>query len=185
MASILGKIKQRIGRLTGKMNQQQEAITFAEAGEPEHAQQLFQEQPEAQQPAKLLVVGRESSFSGEIIDYALEMSQRMSYGIIALNTAPLSCDTFKLFSSSRDELCKKFKSLSEENVGIFQQAAAEKGISFQHVIMYCETDEALEAVSKEFGEISFVVSESEEERVEDGTEDGEKLRRELVVYSIV
>lgn len=183
--SVVGKIKQMIGMQTCKMDQDQEAITLAEAGEPEHAQQLFQKQPEAQQPAKLLVVGRESSFSGEIIDYALELSERMSYEIIALNTAPLSCETFKLFSSSRNEVCKEFKSLSEENVAIFQQAAAEKGIPFQHVIMYCETDEALEAVSKDFGEISFVVSESEEERVESRTEDGERLQRELVVYSIV
>ncbi len=185
MAGILGKIKQRIGRLTGKMDQQQEAITFAEAGEPEHAQQLFQEQPEAQQPAKLLVVGRESSFSREIIDYALEMSLRMSYGIIALSTAPLSCDTFKLFSSSRDELCKEFKSLSEENTGIFQQAAAEKGIPFQHVIMYCETDEALDAVCKEYGDVTLVISESEEQQFEGRIEEGEGVRRELVVYSIV
>ncbi len=185
MAGILGKIKQRIGRLTGKMDRQQEAITFAETGELEHARELFHEQPGKESAAKLLVVGREGSFSREIIDYALEMAQRMCYEIIALNTAPLSCETFKLFSSSRDEVCREFKSLSEENAGIFQQAAAEKGIPFQHVIMYCETDEALDAVCKEYGDVTLVISESEEQQFEGRIEEGEGVRRELFVYSIV
>ncbi len=185
MAGIFGKVKQRIRRLTGKMGQYQEAITFAEAEQPEHARELFQEQSEIEAPAKLLVMGRESRFSREIIDYALEMSQRMTYEIIALNTAPLSCETFKLFSSSHNEVCKEFKSISEENAREFQQAAARNGIPFQHVIMYCEIDEALGAISRDFGEVAFVVSESEEQQVESRIEDGERLQRKLVVYSTV
>jgi cytidylate kinase len=82
-------------------------------------------------------------------------------------------------------VCREFKSLSEENAGIFQQAAAEKGIPFQHVIMYCETDEALDAVCKEYGDVTLVISESEEQQFEGRIEEGEGVRRELFVYSIV
>ena len=84
MAGIFGRIKERVHRLTGKMDQYQEAITFAEAGEPGYARELIQEEKVKEEPTKLLVVGRESSFSKEIIDYALEMAQRMSFEIIAL-----------------------------------------------------------------------------------------------------
>ena len=186
MAGIFGRIKERVHRLTGKMDQYQEAITFAEAGETEYVRELIQEERVVkEEPTKLLVVGRESNFSKEIMDYALEMAQRMSFEIIALNTAPLSCETFKLFSSSRNEICKEFKSLSEENARSFQELASERGITFEHAIMYSENDEAIESVRKEFGEVAFVVSESEEEQGESRIEGGERLRRELFVYSMV
>jgi hypothetical protein len=155
MAGIVGKVKQRILKLSGKMDQYQEAITFAEAGESEHARELLQEQPETTETAKLLVVGQESSFSQDMIDYALEMAERMSYEIVALNTAPLSCDTFKLFSSSRDQLCMDFKELSTKNADFFQKEAARAGIDFTHVIKFSEVDEAIEAVCKELGELGI------------------------------
>lgn len=185
MAGIFGRIKERVHRLTGKMDQYQEAITFAEAGESGYARELIQEEKVKEEPTKLLVVGREGSFSKEIIDYALEMAQRMSFEIIALNTAPLSCETFKLFSSSRNDICKEFKSLSEKNATSFRELATERGITFEHAIMYSETDEAIESVRKEFGEVAFVVSESEGEQAESRIEEGERLRRELFVYSMV
>ncbi|MBU0769481.1 MAG: hypothetical protein KJ687_10355, partial [Proteobacteria bacterium] len=105
MAGIFGRIKQKLSRAGNKMEKYQEAITFAQAGESEYAMEtMAEERREEQTPTKLLVMGRESTFSKEIIDYSLEMAQRMSYNILALNTAPLSCETFKLFSSSRNQV---------------------------------------------------------------------------------
>jgi len=185
MAGIFGRIKQKLSRTGEKMDKYQEAITFAEAGETEYAMETMAEQREEQVPSKLLVLGRESTFSKEIIDYALDMAQRMSYEILALNTAPLSCETFKLFSSSRNQVCEEFKSMSEKNAGLFQEAAAEKGIPFDHVIMFSEQDQALDAITKEYRDIAFVVSESVEDRVESRIEEGERLRQNLYVYSMV
>ena len=143
------------------------------------------EQKEEQAPTTLLVMGRESSFSKEIIDYALEMAQRMSYNILALNTAPLSCETFKLFSSSRNQVCEEFKSMSEKNAALFQEAAAEKGILFDHIVMFSEAEEALESITKEHSDIAFVVSETVEDRAESRIEEGERLSTNLYVYSMV
>jgi len=186
MAGIFGRIKQKLSRAGDKMEKYQEAITFAEAGESEYAMETMAEQREEQQaPTKLLVVGRESTFSKEILDYSLDMAQRMSYEILALNTAPLSCDTFKLFSNSRDQLCEEFKSLSEKNAAMFQQTAAEKGIAFDHIVMFSETEEALQEVTRDNKDIAFVVSESIEDRAESRIEEGERLRTNLYVYSIV
>ena len=185
MAGIFGRIKQKMSRAGNKMEKYQEAITFAQAGESEYAMETMAEQKEEQTATKLLVMGRESTFSKEIIDYALEMAQRMSYDILALNTAPLSCETFKLFSSSRDQVCEEFKSMSEENAALFQETAAEKGIPFDHIVMFSEPEEALEAINRENKDIAFVVSESVEDRTESRIEQGERLRQNIYVYSMV
>jgi hypothetical protein len=185
MAGIFGRIKQKLSRAGNKMDKYQEAITFAEAGESDYAMETMAEQRVEQEPTRLLVMGRESDFSKEIIDYALEMAQRMSYEILALNTAPLSCETFKLFSSSRNQVCEEFKSMSEKSAGLFQEAATEKGIPFDHVVMFSEPEEALTSINREYKDIAFVVSESVEDRGESRIEEGERLRRNLYVYSIV
>ena len=185
MAGIFGRIKQKLSRAGDKMDKYQEAITFAEAGVSDYAMETMAEQRVEQEPTRLLVMGRESDFSKEIIDYALDMAQRMTYEILALNTAPLSCETFKLFSSSRNQVCEEFKSMSEKSAGLFQEAAAEKGIPFDHVVMFSKPEEALESINREHKDIAFVVSESVEDREESRIEEGERLRRNLYVYSMV
>ena len=185
MAGIFGRIKQKLSRAGSKMDKYQEAITFAEAGESGYAMEAMAEKKVEQTPTKLLVLGRESTFSKEIIDYALEMAQRMSYDILALNTAPLSCETFKLFSSSRNQVCEEFKSMSEKNAGLFQKTASEKGIPFDHIVMFSEPEEALESITKEHKDIAFVVSETVEDRADSRIEEGERLRTNLFVYSMV
>ena len=185
MAGIFKRIKGKLSRTGDKVDKYHEAITFAEAGESEYAMETMAEKREAQTPSKLLVMGRESDFSKEIIDYSLEMAQRLSYEILALNTAPLSCETFKLFSSSRNQVCEEFTSMSKQNAGVFQAAAAEKGIPFQHIVMFSEPEEALESITREHKDIAFVVSETVEDRVESRVEEGERLRRNLYVYSMV
>jgi len=185
MAGFFGRIKQKLNKAGNTMDKYQEAITFAEAGESEYAMETMSDQKEEEAALKLLVMGRESTFSKEIIDYALEMAHRMSYEILALNTAPLSCETFKLFSSSRNQVCEEFKSLSEENAGLFQKAAAEKGIPFDHIVMFNEPEAALESITKEYRDIAFVVSESVEDRSESRIEEGERLRSNVYVYAMV
>jgi hypothetical protein len=185
MAGIFQRIKEKFSKTSSQLDKYQEAITFAEAGETEHAMAAVAEQREEQEPNMLLVMGRESTFSEKIIDYALEMAQRMSYEILALNTAPLSCETFKLFSSSRNQVCEEFKAMSEKNAAMFQKVAAEKGILFNHVVMFRDPDEALQEVTKDNKNIIFVVSESIEDRAESRIEEGERLRQNLFVYSVV
>jgi hypothetical protein len=185
MTRFIEKIRVAAKKLTGKMDQYNEAITFAEAGRQEHAQRLFQEKEVEKRPPKLLVMGRESTFSREVIDYALEMAQRMSYEILALNTAPLSCETFKIFSSSQKKLCQDFQTLAEENVKGFHEEATRMGIPFAHVVKFSEPDEALEEIKREYNDIEFVVSEAEEEQIANRTEEGIRARKEIFVYSMV
>jgi len=166
---ILGKIKQKVQKQSGKKDKPQEALRT---------------EPETEAARKLVVIGRESVFSEDIIDYALEMAERMSYEIVALNTAPLSCETFKFFSSSRNKICEDFEGLSKKNVRAFQEAAEKKGIPFTHVVKFSESYEVLKEIRNEIGEFEFVVSESEDQAAVTRPENGERAKSEIFVYSM-
>jgi hypothetical protein len=75
--------------------------------------------------------------------------------------------------------------MSEKNAGLFQEAAAEKGIPFNHIVMFSEPEEALESITKEHRNIAFVVSETVEDRGESRIQEGERLHTNLFVYSMV
>jgi hypothetical protein len=75
--------------------------------------------------------------------------------------------------------------MSEKNARLFQEAASEKGIPFDHVVMFSEPEEALASINREYEDIAFVVSESVEDRAESRIEEGERLRQNLYVYSMV
>ncbi|MGD9008017.1 MAG: hypothetical protein PVG41_08855 [Desulfobacteraceae bacterium] len=164
----------------------QEASSNGKDEKKEHARQSIADETKTEAVNRLLVVGRESVFSEEIIDYAIEMAERLSYGIIALNTAPLSCDTFRLFSSSRKQICEDFEEISRKNSIPFQEMAEKKGIPFTHVVKFSDSYEVLKEIKAEIGEFEFVVSEVEEDPEDaSAAESGEKPKREISVYSIM
>ncbi len=185
MTRIFGLLKKKATRLSKKMDRVQEAIAFAEAGEQESARKLFQEEMTEEHPGRLLVIGRESAFSRRVIDYSLEMAQRMSYEILALNTTPLSSETFKMFSSSHKQLCQDFRALAEENVREFRKEAERLGVPFAHAIKFSERDQALAEITHEFKDIEFVVSDAEQEGLVNRTEEGERPAQPVYVYSML
>ena len=185
MASMFNKLIGKVQRITGKMDQYQEAITFAEAGQPINDQSTAPEKESRQHAGKLLVVGRESIFHKEVIDYALDMAERLSYEILALNTAPLSCETFSLLPTERSKVCREFKALTEKNIQQFQQEAQKRSIPFKHVIKFSEKEQALAEISREFSDIEFVVSDTEGDRAAERATQNERPKQEIYVYSLV
>jgi len=186
MGNFVRTVTEKVRRFAGKTERYQEAVTFAEADDQDHARALFKEEPAIEEsPARLLlVVGKESAFSESIMSYALEMAERMSYEILALNTAPLSCETFKLFSSSRSKVCSEFQDLSEKNVHQFRTRAEEMGIPFSHVVKFTEQDEAVEELQREHKNVEFVVSEATQNQATDGVQDSNRPSRGVYVYSM-
>jgi hypothetical protein len=187
MAIIFKKLINRVQKITGRMDSYQEAIVFAEAGQANHAQQVIheKEKEEHRRAGKLLVVGRESIFNKEVIDYALDMAERLSYEILALNTAPLTCETFSLLPAERSKVCREFKALTEKNIKHFQLEAQKRAIPFKHVIKFSEKDQALAEITREFSDIEFVVSDTEGDRAASRAAQGERPKQEIYVYSIV
>jgi hypothetical protein len=186
MGSFFAKLMKKANKVGTSVEKYQEAVTFAEAGEQEHVKALFQaDAEEAEERAgKLLVVGREGTFSKEIIDYALDMAKRLHYEILALNTAALSGETFRLFSSSHRKLSQDFRELSEKNARTFHEEAERLGVSFAHTVKFSDRDEAIQEINKEFPNIEFVVSDSEEERPGERAEEGARATQAIYVYSM-
>jgi hypothetical protein len=185
VTGLFGKIKEKIRKRSGKTHQRQEVSADAKEGKKEDSREAIADEPKVEAARRILVVGRESVFSKEIIDYAIEMAERLSYEIVALNTAPLSCDTYKLFAASRNRICEDFENLSKKNVTTFQETAEKKGIPFTHVVKFSESYDVLKEIKVEIGEFEFVVSEIEEEGNASGREGGEKAKPEICVYSIM
>ena len=157
----------------------------AEAGQQEQTQEAIQKSPSQETGKKLVVVGKESLFSKDIIEYAVDLAARMEYDIVALNTAPLSCDTFKLFSESRDKICSDFQLLAMDSAEPFQEAAEAKGISFTHIVKYTDSNEVMSELREEIGDFEFVVSEEEPDIDEGGAANERPPRKEIFVYSVL
>lgn len=134
---------------------------------------------------RLLVMGRESAFSDEVVDYAIDMAKRMSFEIVALNSAPLPCDSFNLFSASRNKLCQEFKSKSEENAQAFRQTAEAKGVRFTHVVKFDEPEQALATVQREYGNIEFVIADAQQPAEQDRVSETNRPKSEVLVYSMI
>ena len=134
---------------------------------------------------RLVVMGNESMFSDEVVDYAIDMAQRMSYEILALNSAPLSCDSFSLFSTSRNKICQEFRSISEKNAADFSKAAEEKGIPFVHVVKFDEPEQALASLQQEYDNIEFVIADAQPQASVDNVAESSRPRSEVLVYSMI
>lgn len=175
MASLLKKLLAKRNRSNQNSHLSQKASPNQSSPESAHDIKPF---------GKLVVVGNESIFSRPLIDYAVDMAQRMSYEIVALNTAPLSCETFKLFSSSRNKVCQDFQELSEQNVRAFKEEVRQLNIPFSHVVKFCDTDQAIEELQKEIGGIDFIVSDAQAEQDIEVAMDREAPRCQVFVYAM-
>lgn len=179
----MSRLKKRTKAVAGTVEKTQEAITFAEAGHPQ-----LKDKPNVSEPAvagKLLVVGHETIFSQTVIDYALDMARRMSYEIVALNMAHLSCNAFKPFSASQKKLCDEFEQMSAEHVQRFKQAAETMGIPFVHVVKFAEPEKALEMIQKEYNPIDFVITDEQPVSLENQISETQRPSRRVYVYSMI
>ena len=128
---------------------------------------------------RLLVLGQQSEFSKDLVDYALDMAARLSYEVVALNAAGFSKQTFRSFPGARDKVCQDFLAVSEGNAESFREAAAEKGIPFSHLVKFSDADEAATEVRDQVGDIDYVICEGEEGLEEPGA------RGPIVAYTPV
>jgi DNA-binding NtrC family response regulator len=110
---------------------------------------------------RLLVLGQQSGFPKDLVDYALEMAERLSYEVVALNAAGFSQQTFRSFPGARDKVCQDFLAVSEANAVAFREEANERGIPFSHLVKFTSADEAAAEVREQVGDVDYVICESE------------------------
>lgn len=137
------------------------------------------------QGRNLVVATLESRFSEEMVNYALDMAQRMDYGIIAVNAANLTHDLASFFSAPQEKLYADFKETAVKNVVFFQEKAAELGLKFAHTISQADVDHAIADITKECGQIEFIISENKNPaQIRDTAVNQDRIAQRLCVYSV-
>jgi hypothetical protein len=144
--------------LREKIESYTEAITFAEAGLQEQAQEIMR--AELAEAAKVLVVGHEDTFSKPLVDYAVGFAERMGYEIVALNISPVQT---KSASSGPfcDMLCEEFNKKCQQGITTLSRLCKEKSITFSHLIKFGEIDDCIKEAHEEMRRVEFVITEPE------------------------
>ena len=136
-----------------------EAAGVAQAGEPEMARELIQQH--LQEHRKILVVGREDSFSRPLVDYAVGFAKRMQYEIVALNCIPFGHEAPKVLNPYQEELRDKFECSAKDGAEFLICRAKEEGVPVQHVVKFGAVDQCISNVHDEFRRMEFVLTEPE------------------------
>ena len=156
--------------ITESYDRVMEAATFAQAGEHEYAKttmarQAEKEADEAKGRGKILVVSNEYSFSDRLMDYATDMAKRMERDIIALN-AMESDIRFRLLANYHQTVRDDFRVRAEESAEVFKKKAVDKGVGFEHMVKFGNSDRTIEAICQNLGETTYVLLEPELENEE-------------------
>lgn len=144
--------------LREKIESYTEAITFAEAGLQEEAQEIMR--AELAEGAKVLVVGHEDTFSKPLVDYAVGFAERMGYEIIALNISPVRTESATL-GPFCDMLCEEFDKKCQEGISALCESCEEKSIPFTHLVKFGEVDQCIKEAHEEMRRVEFVITEPE------------------------
>jgi hypothetical protein len=130
-----------------------EAITFAEAGELDTAQdiaaELFPDQAAAGE--QILVVSGARGFSRRMIEDSISMAQRLGYGIVALTAAPAVA---KLLARLEGRRGRAGGWLGPD---AFRARAAECGVRFTHTARGGDPEQAVADVSRRFRRLAFLL----------------------------
>jgi hypothetical protein len=113
-----------------------------------------------QENRKILIVSREPRFSESVVNYAVNLAERLGYDLIALNVGPGSTKGL-LQSSYRYFQGEKFKSSAKKAAARIAGRLQAKGLGFEHLVRFGEVGTAVEALNHEKRRIEFVLNASE------------------------
>ena len=160
MKKLSLKRKSSLRKLGDKVDQVQEAVTYAEANMPEEAIRVMEQAEKA--PSMILVLGRGHSFSKELKDYAVGLAGRLGYEIVAVNAKYIPNDFLPLVSNYRDRLRQDFSSLAGEAGDEFRRQCEVEGISFRHQVKFGDGTSVIKEMHREFKTLEYVVTEPDE-----------------------
>lgn len=144
MLNFIKKIQER------EQGRQQESRT------PEGQERLAK--PEV--PRKILVVGKGENLNIEALDYAVNLAERLGYGLIALSVNPALAPKKRFISPYQRYLRQKFSQRALAAGEAAQKQAASKGISFEQVVKFGDLGRAVAEVNRQVKRIEFVITQA-------------------------
>ncbi len=115
----------------------------------------------AQGNRKILIVSREARFSESVVNYAVNLAERLGYDLMALNVGTAGSAAGFLHSPYRRYLEEKFRKQAKAASSEIQARLAAKGLGFEHLVRFGELGAAVEALNNEKRRIEFVLNASE------------------------
>ncbi|MFW2331059.1 MAG: hypothetical protein ACN4E2_02015 [Nitrospinota bacterium] len=108
----------------------------------------------------LLVIGKDIGFSDELIQYAIDLSTRMNYEILAVNIYQYNIIR-KFFSADIIKIASEdlIKSQRDKGVAIFKARASNQNIKFESKVVVAELDQFLQDIVSERDDIDLVTIE--------------------------
>lgn len=110
---------------------------------------------------KILVVGKDSTFSTGVMDYAVNLAERLGYDLIALNVNPDLGQTGRYFSPYKQYLREKFAQRAAAAWEVIQRQVAGKGIHGEQLVKFGDVDQAVKDLNHEIKRIDFVITEAD------------------------
>jgi hypothetical protein len=157
----------KMARMAETVEHYSVAAALAEGGMVDSAQTMMRQ--ELRERPKILVVGREDSFSRPLVDYAVGFAKRMGYEIVAMNCVPFGHEAPEVLQPFKEELCREFESRAAEGVGRLIRRATEEEVAWKHVVKFGSPDQCIREVHDEIRRMEFVLMEPEA-GVEEGLE---------------
>jgi len=140
--------------LSVTLDRMHEAVTFAEAGEGEHAQAVLKESEQSQMG--ILVLSHNDTFSQRVCAHAIAFARRQKKGIIALNVMETPRGSF--FRGETKALFGPFRQRAEANVESFRKAAEDTEIGFVHLSTQGNVERAIRTAHEKNPGLTFVVT---------------------------
>ena len=109
---------------------------------------------------KILVVGKDYAFSNGVVDYAVNLSQRLGYDIIAMSVNPALAQSGKFFSPYNQHLRGKFSQRANEAWTPVATELASQGIRSEHVVKFEGLAGAIKDLNHEVKRIDFVIADA-------------------------
>jgi hypothetical protein len=109
---------------------------------------------------KILVVGKNCAFTHGVIEYAVNLSQRLGYDIIAMNVNPALVQSGKFFSPYNQHLRGKFAERARAAWSPVEEELASQGIHGEHVVKFEDLAGAIKDLNHAIKRIDFVITDA-------------------------
>ncbi|RJR40731.1 MAG: universal stress protein [Deltaproteobacteria bacterium] len=141
-----------IKKIQGKKRDLEEKNPRQDAGPDQETR------PKPEVPRKILVVGKGETPDVEVMDYAVNLAERLGYDLIALSVNTALGQKGRLFTPYKYHLRKKFAQRARDAGEALRKKAALKGVGLEQVVKCGDLRSAVAEVHRQSKRIEFVIT---------------------------
>ena len=152
-------VVQKRGTLLEDYEHTMAAVSFAEAGAHDQALQVLERISE---PRKIIVVTTQKTFATQLIDYAIQLAQRLGHEIVALSICmPKEENPRVAGKRSGAQAGNRYRTPKVESAERFRDEARRQNIEFQHLIREGSVQQVLEDLPSEIRRIDLIITDQD------------------------